>query len=336
MQLKSEIEEFLGSNALNVTFRSTTAPKTADESLLSNRLQKRMEVEAYFARSGRTLRKGRYHLWFNEEIKPKLLRGGLTLLGLYNRGKRNALAVVCREIEFSFPNLPKAFDGFTILQISDLHIDKVDGLAESLASVLSPIRPDVCVFTGDYRYEIRGSCAEVYPRMRTVLASIRSRYGVYAILGNHDAAEIAHWLAAQNVTVLVNNAAAIDYNGARVWLLGTDDPYDYRCDDLPQAIAGVPGDEFKILLTHTPALYRQAADAGIHLYLCGHTHAGQIRLPYIGAIKKNGPFPRKFSQGKWTYGDMLAYTSWGAGCSTVPVRYHCPPEVTLIRLRVKW
>ncbi|HEX4770231.1 MAG TPA: metallophosphoesterase [Bryobacteraceae bacterium] len=252
---------------------------------------------------------------------------------MYNRGRRNAVAVVRRELEFSFQNLPKAFDGFTILHISDLHIDKVDGLAESVAAVLSPIQPDLCVLTGDYRYEIRGSCAEVYPRMRTVLANIRSRLGTYAILGNHDAAEIAYWLAAQNVNVLVNNAAAIERDGARLWILGTDDPFDYRCDDLPAAMSGVPADEFKILLTHTPGLYRQAADAGIHLYLCGHTHAGQIRLPYIGAIKKNGAFPKQFAQGKWQYRDMLAYTSWGAGCSTVPVRFNCPPEVTLIRLR---
>jgi predicted MPP superfamily phosphohydrolase len=296
-------------------------------------MQKRIQVEAYFAASGRTLRKGRFRLWFNEEIKPQIMRAVFILSGLYQRGKRNSLAVSCRQIEFRFANLPVSFDGFTILQISDLHIDKVDGLAEIVAEVVAPLRPDICVFTGDYRYEIRGSCAEVYPRMRTVLAPVQARAGIYAILGNHDAAEIAHWLAAQNVTVLMNDSVPLEQNGARIWILGTDDPYDYRCDDLPQAMSGVPVQEFKILLTHTPSLYRQAAESGIDLYLCGHTHAGQIRLPYVGALKKNGPFPREFAQGAWSYGNMRAYTSWGTGCSTIPVRYNCPPEVTLISLR---
>ena len=296
-------------------------------------MQRRLEVEAYFAHSGRTFRKGPFRLWFNEEVKPKLLESALAAVGLLTRGKRNALAIVRNDIDYSFPNLPKAFDGFTILQISDLHIDKVDGLAEAVAQVVAPLRPDICVLTGDYRYEIRGACTDVYPRMRTVLSNIYTRFGIYGILGNHDAAEIAQWLANQNVTMLINDSAPIDFNGDRLWLLGTDDPYDYRCADLPRAMVGVPTEGFKILLTHTPSLYEEAARAGIDLYLCGHTHAGQIRLPYLGALKKNGPFPMRFAQGKWKYEDMHAYTSWGTGCSTVPVRYNCPPEVTVIHLR---
>lgn len=305
-----------------------------DSDSLSARLKKRVEVEKFFETSGRTLRKGRYRLWFNEEIKPKIMQGLFTAAGLYGRGKRNALQVVRNEVEFRFTDLPPAFDGFTILHLSDFHIDKVDGLAEALEPVLKPLRPDVCVMTGDYRYEIRGSCAGVYPRMQRVLSSIQARLGIYATLGNHDASEIAYWLRGQGVHMLVNEATPLDFKGSRVWLLGTDDPYDYRCDDLPAALGGVPADSFKILLTHTPSLYRQAEAAGIRLYLCGHTHAGQIRLPVIGSIKKNGPFPREFAQGKWVYNLMHAYTSWGAGCSTLPVRFNCPPEATLIRLRL--
>jgi uncharacterized protein len=296
-------------------------------------MQRRLEVEAYFERSGRTLRKGRFRLWVDEDVKPKLFRMAFRSLGLYNRGRRNALAPRLQELEVRLPALPLAFDGFSILQVSDLHIDKVDGLAEALVPILTPLRPDICVLTGDYRYDLRGSCAGVYPRMRTVLSSVHARLGIYGILGNHDAAEIAHWLAGQSVRMLMNDSVAIEQNGARIWVAGTDDPYDYHCDDLSKAIKDVPATAFKILLTHTPALYAQAADAGIHLYLCGHTHAGQIRLPLLGAVKKNGPFPRRFVQGTWAYNGMQAYTSWGAGCSTLPVRFNCPPEVTLLRLR---
>ena len=296
-------------------------------------MQPRLRVEEYFARSGRTLRKSRSRLWFNETLKPVLIRWLLKACGLYYRGKNNALRPIVRKLDLAIPDLPAAFDGFTLLHISDLHIDKVDGLAEALAAIIEPLRPDLCILTGDYRYEIRGSCAEVYPRMERILASVHARLGTIATLGNHDAAEIARWLQARGVRMLVNDAVPILSRGAGIWVAGVDDSHDYRCNDLPLALAGVPKGAFTVLLAHTPALYREAAAAGIRLYLCGHTHAGQIRVPILGALKKNGNYPRAFVQGFWVYNSMHAYTSWGAGCSTLPVRFNCPPEVALLRLR---
>jgi hypothetical protein len=173
--------------------------------------------------------------------------------------------------------------------------------------------------------------------LATILDSVHARLGTIGILGNHDAAEIARWLHARGVIMLVNDAVRLSADTENghdaVWIAGVDDPYDYRCDDLPLALASVPENAFKILLAHTPGLYREAAAAGIRFYLCGHTHAGQIRLPGVGALKKNGNFPRAFVQDFWVYNAMHAYTSWGAGCSTLPVRFHCPPEVALLRFR---
>ncbi len=300
---------------------------------LEERLKPHRAVEEYFAQSGRTLRKGRFHLWFNEAIKPHILRTAFRVTGLYERGRRNALAVKLRTVEFSFRHLPTAFDGFSILQISDVHIDKLDGLKERIVAIVGDLRPDLCVMTGDYRYEIRGDSPEVFPRMASIIAAIRSKYGIYGILGNHDSADIAVGLEQMGVRMLVNDGVAIASRGQRLWLLGVDDPFDYRCDNLPQALACVPEGEFKVLLAHTPSLYVQAERAGVDLYLCGHTHAGQIRLPGIGAVKKNGDYPREFVQDRWAYKRMQAYTSWGAGCSTLPIRFRCPPEVTLISLR---
>lgn len=308
----------------------STTPSLA---ALEERLKPHRAVERYFAQSGRTLRKGRFRLWFNETIKPHLLRTAFRVAGLYNRGRRNALAVELRSVDFSFPDLPPALDGFCMLQISDLHIDKLDGLAENVVAIVENLRPDLCVFTGDYRYEIRGDSSEVYPRMAAIIAAIQSKHGIYGILGNHDSADIAIRLEQLGVRMLVNDAEAIETRGQRFWLLGVDDPFDYRCDNLPQALACVPAGEFKVLLAHTPSLYAQAEAANVRLYLCGHTHAGQIRLPVIGAVKKNGNYPRQFVQDRWSYKHMQAYTSWGAGCSTLPIRFRCPPEVTLISLR---
>lgn len=261
------------------------------------------------------------------------MKAAFKSIGIYHRGIRNATSLAMKEIELSFANLPKAFHGFRILHLSDFHIDGVDGLAEHLEAMLKDLRPGLCVFTGDYRFEMTGSSEGVYPRMRKIIASICADYGTIAILGNHDCAEIAYRLEEMGVRMLVNEAVEIRKDDASMWIAGLDDQFDYRCADLPLALAAVPQGAFVALLAHDPQLYRNAAANGVALYLCGHTHAGQIRLPLIGAAKKNAPVPRRFLQGSWRYLQMQGYTSWGAGCSTIPVRYNCPPEIAILELR---
>ncbi len=302
------------------------------ERSLERQLRQHIAVEQYFEQSGRTFRKSRRRLWFNREVKPRILRALFTLAGIYSRGKRNALSPIVNRVTLTFPDLPAWLDGFEILQISDLHIDEMDGLAESLARIIEPLRPDLCVLNGDYRWEIVGPCDRVYPRLDKVVSRVQARYGCIGILGNHDASEIALHLEERGVRMLVNESVAIRHNGASLWVAGTDDPFDYRAADLTAALADIPRGGFTVLLTHTPQLYREAAQRGVRLYLCGHTHAGQIRLPGLGAVKKNAPVPRALVQGHWRHEAMQGYTSWGAGCSTLPVRFGCPPEVALLRL----
>ena len=121
-------------------------------------------------------------------------------------------------------------------------------------------------------------------------------------------------------------------NDESIWIIGIDDPHYYGCDDLPQAVKGVPDGSFKILLVHTPEMLREAHQAGISLYLCGHTHAGQICLPWIGPLVINADCRRSFVSGTWRYGEMCGYTNPGCGTSLLPVRFLCPPEITLITL----
>jgi predicted MPP superfamily phosphohydrolase len=118
-----------------------------------------------------------------------------------------------------------------------------------------------------------------------------------------------------------------------IWVAGLDDAWDYDCADLDRALTNVPAGSFRILLAHSPDTIGQAAASGIHLYLCGHTHAGQIRLPLIGAVTAPATCERRFLQGRWRQGAMEGYTSSGIGCSLVPVRFLCPPEIGLIELR---
>ncbi|MGA8028310.1 MAG: metallophosphoesterase [Bryobacteraceae bacterium] len=237
-----------------------------------------------------------------------------------------------RRIRARFPDLPAALDGFQILHISDLHIDGCDGLAEALGPVLSRLKPDVCVMTGDYRFEDDGPCEEVFARMKAVVSNISAKHGIFAILGNHDTSEIAFALEEMGVRMLINEAVEIGNENASAWLVGIDDPFDYRCDDLPGALKSVPRERFKILLAHTPELYADAASRGIQLYLCGHTHAGQFRFPLVGSLRHNANCPKEYSQGQWTHNGMQGYTSAGVGCSSLPIRFNCPPELALIEL----
>ena len=307
--------------------------ETIQEPSLHERLQPRIAVEEYFARIGHTYRHGPVYRNFERYFARPMLKYGLRLAGLYETGVRNALSPVVREFELSYPNLPKGLDGFELLHISDLLIDGSPGLVEALTPVLRGLAPDVCVLTGDYRFEDRGSCAEVYPLMAELQRSISARHGIYGILGNHDAAEIALALEDMGVRMLVNDAAEIVHRGDSLWLAGVDDPFDYRTDDLASALSGVPSNGFKVLLAHAPELYDQAADEAIDLYLCGHTHAGQIRVPKIGALRQNAKCPKAFAYGLWQHKGMRGYTTAGAGCSALPIRYNCPPEVALFRLR---
>jgi uncharacterized protein len=307
--------------------------QTIEEQSLAARLQPRIAREKQLEATGRKLRNK--SLLFRHEkvwLRP-LLKFGLQITGLYKRGLRNALQPVVRTLEVWSERLPPAFDGYKLLQVSDLHIDGRPLLTEKLGQLLAKVSADVCLITGDYRFDDEGPCEHIYPEMRKLLPSLTRPDGIFAILGNHDISEIAFALNDIGIRMLVNESVEIRRGDESIWIVGIDDPFDYQCDDLPGALADVPLQHFKVLLAHTPELYQSASDLGIDLYLCGHTHAGQIRFPIVGSIRNNASCPKEYAYGSWRHGSMQAYTSAGAGSSGLPIRYNCPPEVTLIELR---
>jgi predicted MPP superfamily phosphohydrolase len=306
-------------------------PTALGQADLRRRLEARLAVEALHHKGRRAHGRGDYLLRHDRTIAP-VLRTVLRMMGLYSRGVRNALNPVVRNVRINFSNLPLGFEGFRLLHLTDFHIDGVDGLAEVLAVRLSDLQADVCVLTGDYRFETEGPCTAVYPRMRTVLSAIRARAGIFGVLGNHDAAEIALELSNCGVRMLVNEALELKCDGESMWLAGVDDPHYYGCDDLKAALGPVPGQAFKILLAHSPEMFQEAAEAGVHLYLCGHTHGGQICLPKWGPVLRNAECPKAYTSGLWRHNGMWGYTSHGVGASMLPVRYNCPPEIALIEL----
>jgi len=301
---------------------------------LEQRLAPRRTIEAAML-SGRWRHAHKDTLVMRERIARPILRTLLKCAGIYSRGMRNALQPVVRHLRLEFEDLPASFEGFRILHLTDLHIDGMDGLAEIVAERIASLHADLCVMTGDYRFELMGPCEAIYPRLRTILSKVQARHGVVAILGNHDESEMAGEIEKLGVRMLINENVEIQRGGRSLSLIGVDDPHCYGFDDLDGALEDVPADAFKILLAHSPEIYKEAAASGIDLCLCGHIHAGQICLPLIGGILSNADCPRAYTQGVWQHRGMLGYTCAGVGCSLLPVRYNCPPEIAMIELSRK-
>ena len=257
---------------------------------------------------------------------------GLRIFGLYGRGLRNALDIRLKRLDLGFEDLPLEFDGFRILQLSDLH---VDFLAEPLDAALDLIageEVDLCVLTGDYRKRVSGPFEHILPAFERLLARLRARHGVYAILGNHDCADMVEAFEALGIDVLINQTRTIQRGRARIHVTGTDDVHYYYTDAARAALEAAPKG-FKIALIHSAELADVAADAGFSLYLAGHTHGGQVCLPGGIPIVTHMSCHRHYASGLWRHGSMTGYTTTGIGVSGLPVRFNTRGEAVLITLR---
>ena len=156
---------------------------------------------------------------------------------------------------------------------------------------------------------------------------------IYGVLGNHDTICMVPGMEEMGIRMLQNEAETIVRGDQRIHLAGIDDAHYYRVDNIEKVASQFPHDEFSILLSHTPEIYRQAAHADFNLMLSGHTHGGQICLPGSIPITLSSVLPRRMGSGSWKYHDMVGYTSVGAGSVIVPVRLNCLPEMTLHHLR---
>jgi hypothetical protein len=260
-----------------------------------------------------------------------LIRASLRLVGLHGRGRRNALAIEVREHEVPLANLPAAFDGFTLLQLSDLHVDMTPAFVPALVERLQGLDYDLCVLTGDYRARTFGPYAATLTGLEALRAHLRGP--VYAVLGNHDTIRMVPGMEAMGYELLLNEWAKIERGGEALYIAGIDDAHYFRMENFHRAAQDIPDEACSILLSHTPETYQHAAHADFNLMLCGHTHGGQICLPGGMPVLTDADSPRRFARGSWRYHDMIGYTSTGAGSCIVDVRLNCPPEITLHRLR---
>lgn len=233
--------------------------------------------------------------------------------------------------EVKLERLPPGLDGLRIVHLSDFHYGPLTNTKhlERAVQTANDLHPDLIALTGDYISHDRAyaaPCAELMGRLR-------ARYGVYAVLGNHDhwtdAALITDLFRAEGICLLINEGMRIDLDGGTFWLAGVDDKM-VGLEDLPLALAGSHDDELRLVLAHNPIILRRAARASVDLVLSGHTHGGQVTLR--SEKSRSGRPRRRLLRGLGRWGKTQIYVTRGLGTVVLPIRYGCPPEVSLLEL----
>ena len=274
---------------------------------------------------------------------------GTAALALYS-GEIERHWIEITDTTVHLPNLPAAFEGVRIAQLSDIHMDEYTepSFLRRVLSHIDSLDPHAIVLTGDFVSEgpfSRDFAIGAAWRCAKILSQLKCRQ-LYAILGNHDVAigtrEITEALTANRIAVLNNAYLPIDRfgerSGGRVWLAGVDDPVNGHPAPeraIPAAIRNRPGEPV-LLMCHAPDyaddLLVTPAGRAVDLMLSGHTHGGQIRLPFLGPLTLPS-LGRKYIQGWFRFGKMQLYVNRGIGTVGVPFRFACPPEITLITLQ---
>jgi predicted MPP superfamily phosphohydrolase len=252
------------------------------------------------------------------------------LFGIYGWGYRNFTALRLVENRLQHPRLPAGLEGLRILHLSDLHLDLDPGLVPVLRGCLRGLDYDLAVITGDFRNTTDADHGPSVAEMLGLLEALDKP--AFAVLGNHDFIELVPPLERAGLRFLLNEVVMIPFGGKVLYLAGVDDPHFYRTHDLAGVRDQIPDDGFSLLLCHSPETYREAAGHGYDVMLSGHTRGGQICLPGGVQLVRVCDAPKPMQAGAWRYRELVGYTSVGTGSCGVPLRYFCPPEVTLHRL----
>lgn len=238
------------------------------------------------------------------------------------------------KYQVTLPRLAPAFDGLRVVQLSDLHCGPSffnNAHIRRAVEQANAFHPDLVLLTGDYVN--RSGSIEHCARL---LSGLHARYGIVAVLGNHDywtdPIAITRALQSVGITVLNNEAVAFRRGKSRLWIAGLDDAWEGQ-PNIARATQSIPSGEPVILLVHEPDVATVAANAPVDLQLSGHVHGGQVRLPWVGALLTPN-LGHKYPMGWYRIGKMQLYTSRGIGV-TFPgiIRLNCPPEVTCLTLK---
>jgi uncharacterized protein len=237
------------------------------------------------------------------------------------------------QIDINLPKLDRAFAGYRIVQISDLHAgDKIDrAQLEKVMATVNEQKPDLVVVTGDH--------VSRKPRQHIdlldVLAKLQPRDRTLAVLGNHDvfndATPIRQALTAANVTLLENTIFTIKRGEATLHIAGVGDVFEEE-DDLDRVLTQLPPTGAAIMLAHEPDFADETAATGrFGLQLSGHSHGGQIRIPFINRGFRP-KLARNYPIGRYQIGNMTQYTNRGIGTVKIYARFNCRPEISVFTL----
>lgn len=256
----------------------------------------------------------------------------LALFGIDGYYEAHSLRLTPATIVLS--RLPQSFNGMTCALIADVHRGPYvsqERVADMVARV-NATHPDLIVLAGDY-VSMRASYIE--PCIAE-LGKLSAPMGVYAILGNHD-----HWVDASltrqmlsqvGILDLTNTNIAIRRGEASIWLCGVGDLWTDE-QDLDSTLSGVPDEGLRILLSHNPDYADRILDRNVDLVLSGHTHGGQICIPFYGPIVSSSRHPHKYAGGLVHMGSMQVFLTRGVGTIRPPVRLNCPAEVSILTLK---
>lgn len=251
------------------------------------------------------------------------------------------------QVDLHIPNLPEAFDGFRIAQLSDFHYGAYTGASEISVAVnlANSLKPDLTVVTGDFitwpgediAVPVTHPVFTEIALCAQTLSGLSAPSGVFGCFGNHDVLVGERYITevfdSFHIRLLANENRAIERNGKRMWIAGVDDAISGGADFV-KTLRGIPSNEPVILLAHEPDVADEAAKYPVAVQLSGHSHGGQIRLPLVDTLY----LPRlaeKYPYGYYRVHNMHLYTNRGIGTILLPYRFNAPPEVTLITLRGK-
>ncbi len=281
----------------------------------------------------RSIRRGRltgqWTRFAGSETPLREIAGNLSRVAKYAIEEANSLTL--ESVEVKLPRLPKKLDGLRIIHLSDIHHSPFTGLDHIARAVkiANRLKPDMFVLTGDY---VSHETEYIEP-VANVLGELRSEFGTHACLGNHDhwtdPAAVTHHFRRSGINMMINEGFRLEARGASLWIAGVDD-YMVGKTDVPASLRGSYPDEMKLLLAHNPIIFRQAVRQGIDLVLSGHTHGGQVKIRDTErAILRR----RKLTSGLHSRKQSQIYITRGIGTVVLPIRYQCPPEISLLELR---
>ena len=250
--------------------------------------------------------------------------------------------LVLNEVEIKLPEWPSSLNHLKIVSVADLHagtryIDEAK--LERVVAMTNQTQPDLIVLLGDFVSQNKDDQVLMEPeKIADKLKGLRARYGVFAVLGNHDwwynGQRVKHALETAGIRVLENDVAQIQMNGQTVWLLGVPDYWTRQPLDIRPALAKINAPGPIIALTHNPDVFPELP-ANISLTLAAHTHGGQVNFPFIGRLIVPSRYGQRYAAGYIQENNRQLFVTTGIGTTGIAVRFRVPPEIAVLDITVK-